>query len=174
MTTSSKVDIPRDAYEANSFIKRIGIAQRERARVETEMREALAIVKEAHELQARPHKERIEILTRGLRAWCEANREELTRGGRVKSYKFAAGEISWRTKPPRVVISNAKKVLELMRAVGSRFLRVVESIDRQAMLAAPEEAQAIAGVKIRSAGEDFIVRPFEADLQRPDAEEARP
>lgn len=162
----SDVEIPRSAEEVSYYIRRIGIAERNRARVENEMKEALAIVKEAHEAQARPFKEQTEQLTRGVRAWCEAHRNHLTNGGRTKSYKFAAGEVSWRAKRPRVVISNAKKVLELLRSTGSRFLRVTEAIDRQAMLASPAEAQEIPGVKIRSAGEDFIVKPFDAELEQ--------
>ena len=43
----------------------------------------------------------IKELGQGVQIWAEANRNDLTRDGRTKTAKFAAGEISWRTRPPR-------------------------------------------------------------------------
>src|SRR5579862_8782982 len=98
--------VPQSAEQANDFIARIGAAQRQREKIQTRMNDALAKVKTLHEKAARPYALEIATLTAGLQTWCEAHRMELTRDGRIKTYRFAAGEISWRARPPSVLVKN--------------------------------------------------------------------
>jgi phage host-nuclease inhibitor protein Gam len=158
--------VPQSAEQANDFIARIGAAQRQREKIQTQMNTALAKVKELHEKSAKPFAQDIEALTAGLQTWCEAHRAELTRDGRIKTYRFGAGEISWRTRPPSVMVKNVAKVLSELLCRGlDRFVRTKKEIDKEAILAAPHLAAGVPGLKVSSAGEDFIVKPFATELE---------
>lgn len=165
-TAAATFQVPQTADEANDFIARLGTAQRERTRIETEMNDALAEVKARFEAQAKPFKEEAEALTRGLHTFAEANRTSLTRDGKVKFHRFAAGEVAWRARPPKVTVRGMDSVLDALRRLGlTRFIRTKEDVNKEAMLAEPEVAVTVAGVSIGSAGEDFIVKPFATELE---------
>ncbi|MBI3445603.1 MAG: host-nuclease inhibitor Gam family protein [Magnetospirillum sp.] len=158
--------VPQTPEQANDFVARLGAAQRERQIIETALNEALADVKARFEAEAKPHKDEIEALTRGLHTYAEAHRTQLTQDSRVKFHRFAAGEIAWRTRPPKVTIRGAETVIAALKRLGlERFLRVKEEPNKEAMLAEPEVATTIAGISIGSSGEDFIVKPFETQLE---------
>jgi phage host-nuclease inhibitor protein Gam len=165
-TPAAAFAVPQTAEEANDFIARLGAAQRERVLIETAMNEELAAAKARHEATAAPHKAKAEALIRGLQTYAEAHRTELTKDGRVKFHRFGAGEVSWRTRPPKVTIRGLETVIDALKRLGlGRFLRVKEEVNKEAMLAEPETAATVAGVSIGSAGEDFIVKPFETELE---------
>lgn len=44
-------------------------------------------------------------------------------------------------------------------------LRVKEEVNKEAMLAEPDVARTVAGVTVGSAGEDFVIKPFETELE---------
>lgn len=165
-TAAAPFAVPQTAEEANDFVARLGAAQRDRALIETAMNEELAAVKARFEAEAQPHKEQAEALTRGLHTYAEAHRAALTQDNRVKFHRFVAGEVSWRTRPPKVTIRGAETVIAALKRLGlDRFLRVKEEPNKEAMLAEPEVATTVAGISIGSSGEDFIVKPFETLLE---------
>lgn len=160
--------VPADAAAANDFIRDIGVHRRQRERIEAAMNDELAKVRARYETDARGHSEKADQLERGLRTWCEAHRGDLTEAGKTKTHKFAAGEISWKKRPASVLLENAKDVLAYILDNGpKRFIRVRREVDKQAMLADPDRAVEIPGVKIDDSGEDFIVKPFGAALEQP-------
>jgi len=165
-TAAAQFPVPQTTDEANDFIARIGAAQRERQILEAAMNEEMAALKDRYEVQARPFKDEIEQRSKGLQVFCEAHRARLTSDGKVKFHRFGAGEVSWRSRPPKVTIRGADVVIEALKRLGlTRFLRVKEEVNKEAMLAEPEVATTIAGVSVGSAGEDFIVKPFETELE---------
>ena len=123
------------------------------------------VLKQRFEDEAKPFNEQIEALSKGVQTWCEAHRAELTKEGKVKFHGFAAGEVKWRMRPPRVSIRAVENVLETLKRLGlSRFIRVKEEPNKEAMLAEPEAVTGLAGVKIEQ-GEDFVIVPFETELE---------
>lgn len=157
--------VPQSQDEVNDTIHKIGRAQRERARIQADMNDAMAALKLQYEAQAKPWSEQITALSGGVQTWCEANREALTKGGKVKYYAFAAGEVNWRMRPPRVTITGMESVLETLKRLGlARFVRTKEEPNKEAMLNEPEVVTGIAGIKIAQ-GEDFVVKPFETELE---------
>jgi len=42
-----------------------------------------------------------------------------------------------------------------------KFIRVKEEVNKDAMLAEPDQAMKVPGVTIKSGGEDFIIEPLE-------------
>jgi phage host-nuclease inhibitor protein Gam len=131
------------------------------------MNEALANTKHLYEVRNKDLKDEIEARAKGLETWAAAHRSELTRDGRQKTARFAAGEVSWRNRPARVTLRNIKDLIPRIVGLGlaDLFIRTKYEINKEAMLANPEMASSIEGVSIGSGGEDFVVKPFETELE---------
>lgn len=168
-TTRIKTEAAAVAFqnreEVNEAIAQIGIAQRERNRIDTAMNEELAAVRARHEQDAAPHAAVIKELGHGVQIWAEAHRDDLTRDGRTKTVKLASGEFSWRTRPPRVRITGEGIVIQALRKLGlDRFIRTKEEIDKTAILADPEAVSTVKGISLTQ-GEDFVIKPFETEIE---------
>ena len=157
--------VPADMASAASTLARIGQLQRDLTLSEAALAETIAAAKQQAEATASPLKLELELLTRGLQLWAEANREQLTAGGRTKTITLATGDIAWRARPPSVRVKDADAVLEFLRAKQlGRFIREKQEVDREAMLREPSVAATVPGVTIGSAGEEFVVTPTQAQL----------
>ena len=151
--------------EVDAAIAQIGHAQRERAAIVVAMNAELAAVRESYEQAAAPHAVVIKEFGHGVQIWAEAHRDELTKGGKTKTAKLASGEISWRTRPPKVRIVGEGIVLAALKALGlERFIRTTEAIDKAAILADPDAVTAVKGISL-SQGEDFVIKPFATDIE---------
>jgi phage host-nuclease inhibitor protein Gam len=158
------VAIPQNREAASDYVRIIGEEQRQLRRLEIEMNEAMANVKERFEQIADPLRKSIDARTEGLHTWCEANRDSLTQGGKVKTVALPAGEVAWRIRPPSVRITGAEAVLDALQRLGlTRFVRKKEEINKEAILNEPDAVRGVPGIAINQ-GEDFIVTPFEAEL----------
>jgi len=160
-TAASNYAVPEDIDEAADMVARIGDLTREIERIKLDMQEELAEVKARHEARAQPLIEERTALTEGVRLWAEANRKRLTMGGKVKYVRLTTGEIKWRQRPPAVTIRGTAQVLQRLKERGlTRFIRVKESVNKEAIREEPEAVAGIPGIKVGSAGEDFVVEPF--------------
>ena len=158
--------VPQTRVEVTGAIRLIGELQRERLRIQADMDEEIAKVREPHEARALERLREIERLATGVQAWCEARRAEITDGGKRKTALFASGAVTWRTTPPKCTIKGADAVLARMMEIDSglgRFVRTKYEINREALLAEPEAAARIKGVAITQA-EEFTIEPHEAKL----------
>lgn len=167
-TKARPIPVPQSTGEADLFIRQIGEMQRERDRIETEMNAVIANTKALHAERVKEIDAEMSERAKGLETWAAANRKELTNDGRTKTAKLHAGEISWRHRPPRVTLRKVEDVIASIKALGlaDRFIRIKEEANKEAMLADPETAAAIDGVTIGSDGEDFVVKPFETELEQ--------
>lgn len=157
--------VPQTRDQVITLIARIGQHQRDRDRLEAAMNDELSAVRERWEAQAKPHALAIGELTKGIQLYCEAHRDELTRGGKTKTHTFASGEVKWRMRPPSVVVRGAEAVIEaLKKARLGRFVRVKEEVNKDAVLADPEAVAAINGISLRQK-EDFVVQPWDTQLE---------
>lgn len=157
--------VPQSLDEVSASILGIGELQRERDRIQADMNGRLARIRVHYEARAKPNAERIAKLTRGVATWCEAHRDELTHGGKTKTARLATGDVSWRMRPPSVVVRGLSNVIAWFKANGlTRFLRVKEELDKEAILADPEAVEMVKGLSI-SQREDFVVKPFSTELE---------
>lgn len=158
--------VPQSRDEAATHVRMIGDASRAVARIEADMNDRLAAIKEEHEAKAEPFRSLVGSLTEGLRTWCDANREALTDGGARKFADLGTGRVEWRKLPPKVTIKGVEATLEAIRKLGLlAFLREKFEIDKEAMLREPDKARLVPGVSIGSEGETFTVEPFEAEIE---------
>lgn len=157
--------VPRDRDEVNQAIAELGSRQRERARIQADMNDELARIKERHDAEAKPHGERIKELAKGVQLWCEANRATLTRDGKVKFHEFATGVVKWRMRPPSIAVRGVDAVLATLKNLGlDRFVRTKEEVDKDALLKEPEVARQVGGITV-SQREDFVVVPHESNIE---------
>lgn len=162
---ASTVPVPQSREQAVSAIAEIGTHQRQRERLKADMDEQISVILEGFDKQLKPHNDAIAALSQGVHTWAEANRDELTNHGKVKTANLMTGEIRWRTRPPSVVaraIENVIKALKDMKL--TRFIRTKEELNKEAILAEPEAVQHIKGLTI-SQKEDFVIVPFETSLE---------
>lgn len=164
-STAAVVDVPQNREMAAAAIAAIGSHSRDLARINADMNDAIAEIKERFERLAEPHRLQIEGLTSGLQMYAEANRAALTNNYKVKTVAMTTGEMLWRTTPPSVRLTDTEEnVIAACEAAGlEAFIRRTPSLNRDAIKANPEEAKHIHGIKIGQ-GEQFVVVPFEAEL----------
>jgi len=162
------IAVPRDLDEASTFVARIGEYQREIAAINNDLAAKTQALKDKVKVQMAQLSGDVGELVEGLFAFAQARYEELTQGGKVKTVKLPSGSFSWRTTPPAVQLERGLDLAEFLdglRHMGlAKFIRISESLDKEAMLANPEEAQTVPGVKIVQA-EQFSVKPDSVDAE---------
>jgi phage host-nuclease inhibitor protein Gam len=159
--------IPETREEVNTAISEIGRRERERKLLDAAMNTQLAKIRARYEQIALPHKDAIDLLSLGVKIWCEANRDELTQDGKIKTVKLASGKVSWRLRPSKVAVSlRVDEILVILKRLKlTRFIRVTEDLNKTAMLAEPKAIARIEGLRIERGTEDFVIAPFETGLE---------
>lgn len=164
-TIGANLQVPQNRDEAAATVTTIGELNRQVARLEADMNDELASIKEGYEAKAAPVRLALTEKTEGLKIWAEANRTVLTGGDKSKTVDLGTGVLKWRLRPPAVRLIGLEAIIDRLKTLGlNRFLRTKEEVDKEAMQREPDVARTVAGVSIGSAGEDFIVEPFEAEL----------
>ena len=164
-TTKAKkpnVPVPGSLGEASEQLARIGELRRN---IEARKRKAddqvAEITRHVDEALSEP-KQELAALEEGLKTFCEKNRDALTDKGRTKTVKLATGKVSWRKLPAKVSLRGVEDVIARIKALKlTEFLRDKTEVNKEAMLEKPEQAGAIEGVTIGSAGEEFTIEPSE-------------
>lgn len=158
-------DVPQNREMAAAAIAAVGSHSRDLARINADMNDEMAKVKERYERLAEPFRLQIEALTNGLQMYAEANRAVLTNNYKVKTVALTTGELVWRMNPPSVRLTDTEEnVIAACEAAGlEEFIRRTPSLNRDAIKANPEEAKHVQGIKIGQI-ESFVVVPFEAEL----------
>lgn len=162
LKTKAQIDVPQSRDEAAQYIRQIGDLQRRMLREQAEMNDAIAHLTETYQPRLDAVKRDIGDRQEGLQAWCEANRNELTNGGKVKTANLVTGEIQWRQRPPSVSVRGADSVIEALMGFGlGRFVRIKSEINKEAILNEPDAVKGVAGLTVITGVEDFVVTPFE-------------
>ncbi len=156
--------VPQSREDAVWSIGRIGTLRRQIEGHKARAEEAVRLAGEKLEADTAELMAELAEHERGVQTWCEANRLSLTQDGKVKFHDFGTGQIKWRLRPASVSIRGVEAVIEGCKKLGlSAFVRVKEELNKEAMLADPDKARTIAGVTIKSAGEDFVIEPTAID-----------
>lgn len=169
-TRGANMPVPQSREEAAQAVARFGALGREVARIEATMNDEIVAIKAAAEEQCSPLKDETAAIMEGLKIWAEANRAVLTNQHKTKTVDLGTGTLSWRSAPPKVkgVPRGKEAIVELIAKIKSlglkQFIRTVEEVNREAMIADPAKAEKVPGIKIASEGEDFTVEPFEVEI----------
>ncbi|MBM3250822.1 MAG: host-nuclease inhibitor protein Gam [Candidatus Nealsonbacteria bacterium] len=151
--------VPKSLEEATKFLRQIGEEQRATIAIQSTLNARVEELKAKAMSDAGPHQKRISELVEGLFAFAETNRNELTEGNKRKTVEVPTGTFGWRMTPPAVSLRDVKAVLENLKKLDlTRFIRIKEEVDKEAMLREPEVAEKVRGVSIGQY-EEFIVKP---------------
>lgn len=162
---TAQIDVPQNNGEAASDIKQIGDLQRDLARQTAEMNDAIAHITQTYQKPLEAIGKQIDGLQKGVQAYCEAHRDDLTNGGKVKTANLITGEIQWRKRPPSVRITGAESVIAALKGFNlGRFVRSKEEVNKEAILNEPDAVKGVAGIKIEKDIEDFVITPFEQEV----------
>lgn len=168
LKTKTLRDVPQSKNDCAEYIRLAGDLQREFERYRTEMNDAIAAITQQYQPILEALNGRIDATQEGIQAWCEAHRVELCGENDKlgKTANFVTGTVSWRQRPPSISVRGAESVIETLQRMGlDRFVRSKEEINKEAMLNEPDTVRGIAGIKIVTGVEDFIVQPFEAKAE---------
>lgn len=155
-------NVPQNEQETAAYIRQIGDLQRNILRVQTEMNDNIAHITHTYQPTLEALGKQLDGLQQGVQAYCEAHREELTNGGKVKTSNFITGEVQWRQRPPSVSVRGADSVIEALKRLGlGKFVRIKEEINKDAILNEPDKVKGVAGISVVTGVEDFVITPFE-------------
>lgn len=164
LKSKAEVYMAQTREDAAADIKKLGDLMRERTRKEADMNDEIAKITKRYQPEFEALGERIDVLQNSIQGYCEANREDLTNGGKVKSANLVTGEIMWRQKPPSVRIKAADAVIETLKRLGlGKFVRTKEEINKEAILNEPDQVRGVAGITIVTGEEQFEISPFEQE-----------
>lgn len=165
LKTKAQVYVPQTRDETASDIRKIGDLEREKLRTMTEMNDAIANITQNYQPRLDALNEQLKTLQDGVQGYCEAHRDELTNGGKVKFANLITGEVSWRQRPPSVSVRGQEAVIDLIKRLGlTRFIRTKEEVNKEAVLNEPDEVRGVAGLSVITGVEDFVITPFEQEI----------
>jgi phage host-nuclease inhibitor protein Gam len=171
--TTAAAPVPQSREEVQQWISNLGKAQREQARLSTELNEKLAPITESYAPLLDAQAQEQQRLLEGIATWCEANKADLTKD--AKTVNLITGEIAWRKNPPSVAFKRGIKVEAIIAHIkqlklAKLFVRTKEEVDKEAILAADDKVKAklvAAGtIKIVTDSETFAVTPFEVETEK--------
>lgn len=181
LKTKAAAYVSQSRDDAARDIRVIGDLQRDMVRETATMNDAIAVITAKHQPEIDSLKGRIDVLQKGVHGWCEANRADLTDGGKSKTVNFITGSVNWRNDPPSVAVRNAESVIEMLTALGiGAYIRTKKEVNKEAILAdraaaagkeSPEKDEAakrlklLAGltVTLKSGDEQFVITPLEVE-----------
>lgn len=166
LKTKAQTYVPQSKDDAAADIRKIGDIQRESLRTTAEMNDAIAAITHRYQPRLDALGEQIKTLQEGVQGYCEAHRDELTDGGRVKTASLITGEVQWRQRPPSVSVRGAESVIETLKRLGlGKFVRTKEEVNKEAILNEPDAVRGVAGITVVTGVEDFVITPFEQESQ---------
>lgn len=160
--------VPQNKNDCAEYIRTVGDLHREFERHRAEMNDRIAAVTQEFQPILEALTARIDAHQEGIQTWCESHRAELCGENDKlgKTANFVTGTVSWRQRPPSVSIRGADTVIENLQRMGlERFVRSKLEINKEAILIEPDAVRGLAGVKVVTGLEDFIVQPFEAKAE---------
>jgi phage host-nuclease inhibitor protein Gam len=162
LKTAAQAHTAQSRDEVAALIRQIGDTQRDLARRQAAMNDAIAAVTADHQPTIAAMNDAIARHQAAVQTWCEAHRDELTQGGKVKTANLVTGEVQWRQRPPSVRIIGADTVIDTLESLGlAACIRVNREINKEAILANPKAVAGVAGIHISQGVEDFVITPFE-------------
>jgi phage host-nuclease inhibitor protein Gam len=164
-TKKVSLDLPQSIEEVDSLVAHIGELQREVSAKQSAMNKQIEALKGHYGPQVDLLVQAINQDLEAIEAYAAVNRNHLTGDGKTKTIKLRSGTISWRNTPKSVTIRGVQQVIDRLKALGlTQYIRVKEEVDKNAILANPDKALAIEGVKLTQR-EEFVVVPSNSQAE---------
>jgi phage host-nuclease inhibitor protein Gam len=151
----SQTAVPASIIEANVVLGQLGNTQDEINTIEKELREKIAEAKAMAEKKLQPLIVKRDAQINALFAFASPRKAQLTQ--ETRSITLNAGVFGWRMTTPRVETKKSdEETIALLKDTGNaEFIRIIEEVDRQALLAKRPQIEGIAYVQ----DDEFFVVP---------------
>lgn len=147
----------------------------------------IAVIQQGVDIVAATIEDEAKKLAGDIQRYAEVHRDALTENGKVKTARFATGEIGWRNDPPSVSVPRDQAaqvaIIDALEALDPSLVRKLRVIDKEAILgvrsrfdAVPASSlesielgeklgaiEAIPGLKIKTDVEKFFIKPVGAN-----------
>ena len=157
-------DVPQTLDEANKLLAEIGRTKR---KIETEeLARDAAVAKTIEVFQPEIDTATADLKSKmtALQAFAEAHKVALLGEDGDRSIDVSNGTIGWRFGNPAVKLDSDVEeddVVASLKKLGlNKFIRTTETLNRQAILDAPDEIEAVRGLAVEQK-ETFYVKPTE-------------
>jgi phage host-nuclease inhibitor protein Gam len=146
--------VPTSLNQAEALIGKIGQTQDAVNEIEKDFQEKIAKLKAEAEKKLQPLVQERANDVSALFAFANPRKDDLTRNART--VKLGSGAFGWRWTTPRVETSGSdEEMIAWLKKTGNdTFVRVIEEIDRQALLA---ERPIVPGISYVQDDEFFVV-----------------
>lgn len=133
---AAAVPVPQGPEQCQSQITQLGNLIRRHAVMKAELDGKVAALVEIYAATLAGLATEASALQQGIQIWCEANRDAITQGRKVKTANLVTGEVSWRQNPPSVTVRKADEVLAKLRELGLvDYIRKTEEVNKESILA---------------------------------------
>ena len=150
----SETKVPKSLFQAELLLGQIGTDQKRINAIESELKTQIEKLKKEAGKKLNPLVSRRGRMINALFAFANPRKEELTE--KVRSVVLGTGIFGWRMSTPRVEIDGSEEdIIAILKDMDQdRFVRVIEELDRQALLA---ERPSIPRIGYRQNDEFFVV-----------------
>lgn len=149
--------------EANDALKEIALRNIELSRIDADVEEAIAKIKEEAEKKAAPLKHEIAEFGNGLANYAEANREELFQ--KKKSVQLVFGEFGYRQSTSIRVKSTVQAVKALKGLGRHEAIQIKETVNKEALRTFSDEELAKVHCS-RNVKDTFWYEPAEEEISQ--------
>lgn len=146
--------VPRTIAQANILLGELGNTQDEITIIEKELKEKITLLKSEAEKKLQPLMVKRDAQINAMFAFADPRKAILTK--EVRSVTLSSGVFGWRMTTPRVETdrSDEEVIALLKRTKNAEFIRIIEEVDRQALLA---KRPVISGITYVQDDEFFVV-----------------
>jgi len=146
--------VPRSIAGADLLLRSIGTTQDEINSIEKELKEKIDALKAEAAKKLQPLNLERDTKINALFAFADPRKAELTRD--LRSVTLSSGVFGWRLTTPRVETAQSdEETVSLLKSTGNdEFVRVIEEVDRQALLA---KRPIVPGITYEQHDEFFVV-----------------
>jgi len=154
-----KFKVPESRNEVDGLIKEIGELQIEKMKINDNLKQKIAALREEVDKFLETNKKEMTLHLALLNAYFTEHQKELTENGRISVVAFPSGEMAVFLTNPALSIKGEKRVIAELKSSGrKRFIRILEEVNKDAVLLEPEAVADIKGIMIIRK-ERFLVRP---------------
>jgi len=146
--------VPRSLEGANLLLGKLGSTQDEINVIEKDLKAKIDQLKAEAAKKLNPLTVRRDAQVNALFTFADPRKAELTRD--LRSVTLSSGVFGWRLTTPRVETAQSdEETIALLKSTGNvEFVRVIEEVDRQALLA---KKPIVPGITYAQSDEFFVV-----------------
>lgn len=151
----SQTYVPQSLSQANILLGELGNTQDNINAIEKELKDKIEKLKARAEKKLQPLAIKRENQVNALFTFADPRKKELTK--ELRTVNLTLGVFGWRLTPPRVETDGKSEgeLIAFLKSTGYKnFVRIIEEIDRKALLA---ERPVICGISYVQTDEFFVV-----------------